>query len=52
MPGDNVAKRIKGEWADSLSHTNKAFHPVALALGQLVLSWNDLHEALAIVFVQ
>jgi len=45
-----MAKRVKGEWADSLSHSDKAFEPVALALGQLILSWNDLHETLAIVF--
>ncbi len=45
-----MTKRVRGEWADSLPPTDKAFEPLALALGQLALSWNDLHETLAIVF--
>ncbi len=45
-----MIKRVKGEWADSLPYTDKAFEPLALVLGQLTLVWNDLHESLAIVF--
>jgi hypothetical protein len=30
--------------------TNKVFRPYAIALGQLALAWNELHETLALVF--
>jgi len=32
------------------SFTSKKFRPYALAIGQLALAWNDLHEGFAILF--
>jgi hypothetical protein len=45
-----MSKRPHGEWAPSVPYTHKAFRPYVIALGQLTLAWNDLHETLAIVF--
>ena len=45
-----MAKRPIGEWAPSVPVTHLAFRPYALALGQLALSWNDLHLSLAMLF--
>jgi hypothetical protein len=45
-----MAKRVKGEWADSIPYTHKAFRPHITVLGQLTLAWNDLHQTLAILF--
>jgi hypothetical protein len=45
-----MAKRFRGEWAESLPYTDKAFQPLAIALGQLALCWNDLHQSLGLVF--
>ena len=33
-----------------LSHTHPAFRPYVVALGQLTLAWNELHEAMALLF--
>jgi hypothetical protein len=45
-----MGKRVQGQWAPSVSYTHKAFRPYALALGQLTLAWNDLHQSLAMLF--
>ena len=45
-----MAKRFQGEWAASAPFTHKNYNSAALALGQLALAWNDLHESLALVF--
>ena len=45
-----MAKRVRGEWAESLPFTHKTFRPYALAIGELTLAWNDLHETLAMLF--
>lgn len=45
-----MAKRFQGEWAASPPFTHKVYNPAALALGQLALAWNDLHELLSLVF--
>jgi hypothetical protein len=33
-----------------LPHTHSAFRPYVVALGQLTLAWNELHEAMALLF--
>jgi hypothetical protein len=45
-----MAKRAQGVWAPSLPFTHKAFRPYVIALGQLALTWNDLHVTLAMLF--
>ena len=44
-----MSKRYQGQWP-SLHFTHKSFRPYVIALGQLALAWNDLHETLAILF--
>ncbi len=41
-------KRVR----DSKRYTRKEFVPVAAAIGQLALAWNDLQEMLAVLFWQ
>ena len=45
-----MAERFQGEWAPSIKITDEAFEPLALALGQLTLAWNDLHLSLGLLF--
>jgi hypothetical protein len=39
-------------WRRRSPFTKKKFHPYALAIGQFGLAWNDLHEALGLLFVE
>ena len=45
-----MGKRPRGEWAEGLPYTNKAFRPYVIALGQFNLAWNDLHVSLSLLF--
>lgn len=45
-----MAKRARGEWAPSISYTNRAFRPYTIAIGELTLAWNDLHVSLSLLF--
>ena len=45
-----MVKRTKSEWQRGLPITSKEFRPYAAALGQIALAWNELHQALAILF--
>jgi len=45
-------KPLKGRHRDdaTVTYTHAAFRPYALALGQLALAWNGLHETLGVLF--
>jgi hypothetical protein len=46
-----MAKRTrKRQFGYTLPYTDKAFLPYVIALGQLALAWNGLHETLAFLF--
>jgi hypothetical protein len=45
-----MRKRPSGEWAPSVPVTHPTFRAYVLALGQLVLAWNDLHLSLSMLF--
>lgn len=49
--GHSVAKPLRRGWSyTGPRYTEQQMVPYAVALGQLVLSWNDLHERLASLF--
>jgi hypothetical protein len=45
-----MVKRTKSNWRRGLPPTSKTFRPYAIALGQIALAWNELHQALALLF--
>jgi hypothetical protein len=49
IPRRHQRKRVRYPGA-SLPFTDKAFIPSAIALGQLALAWNGLHEVLSLLF--
>jgi hypothetical protein len=44
-------KRIRLKWLKKHRFTERGFRPYVLAIGQLALAWNDLHEKLGMMFV-
>jgi hypothetical protein len=45
------ARTRASKWANRPSFTENEFEPYVIAIGQLLLAWNDLHERLASLFV-
>jgi hypothetical protein len=39
------------EWARASRYSEKTIRPHALAIGQLALAWNDLHEQMGMIFL-
>lgn len=48
--GRNMAKRTKQKRHRGLQFTGQQFRSQATALGQLIFTWNDLHEQLASIY--
>lgn len=49
------AKRTRSEnkmWRDTNRFTSKSFRAYAAAIGQVALTWNDLHETLGMLFME
>jgi len=45
-----MPKRTWEEWEHTVRFTDKSFNPIALALGQLTLAWNDLQLTFSALF--